>query len=48
MLANGMGGLDWAGLPFVVDHLGIQDVDLFVHKLRVILRRRAQRTQQDE
>lgn len=36
MLANGMGGLDWAGLPFVVELLGIDDVEAFVHQLMTI------------
>lgn len=27
LLANGMGGVDWAGLPYVVEHLGITDVE---------------------
>ena len=25
LLANGMGGIDWAGLPVVAAHLGIDD-----------------------
>lgn len=30
------GGLDWAGLPFVVELLGIDDVEAFVHQLMTI------------
>lgn len=36
MLANGMGGLDWAGLPLAVAHFGIADVDGLLHRLQVI------------
>jgi hypothetical protein len=36
LLHNGSGGLDWAGLPFVVDLYGIQDVEGLVHRLGVI------------
>lgn len=36
LLANGMGGLDWAGLPLVVAHLGITDVASLLHRLQVI------------
>lgn len=36
MLANGMGGLDWAGLPLVVELLGIDDVDTFLQRLMTI------------
>lgn len=37
-LANGMGGLDWAGLPLLVECLGIDDVEQLVHDLAVIKR----------
>lgn len=43
-----MGGLDWSGLPFVVEHLGIQDVDLFVHRLYVIRAHKPQRQEDQE
>ena len=33
MLANGMGGLDWAGLPIVAELLGIDDIESLVHRL---------------
>lgn len=36
MLANGMGGLDWAGLPLAVALLGITDVEGLLHRLQVI------------
>lgn len=36
MLANGMGGIEWAGLPFVAALLGVRDVDLFTVRLMTI------------
>ena len=33
---NLMGGIDWAGLPVVVDLLGIVDPDILVHQLVTI------------
>lgn len=36
LLANGMGGLDWAGLPLVAEMLGVTDIEMFVHRLSVI------------
>ena len=36
MLANGMGGLDWAGLPIVAELLGIKDIEALVHRLMTI------------
>jgi hypothetical protein len=35
-LTNGMGGIDWSGLPLVVALLGIDDVEAFVDRLLVI------------
>lgn len=35
-LANGMGGIDWAGLPLVVEWLGITDIDGLLHRITVI------------
>ena len=35
-LANGMGGLDWAGLPLAVASYGITDIDGLLHRLQVI------------
>lgn len=39
-LATGMGGIDWQGLPIVVELLGIADaeLDLLLHRLHVIKR----------
>jgi hypothetical protein len=31
-----MGGLDWAGLPYVVAHLGVQDVPALIEALHTI------------
>ena len=36
LLKNGMGGLDWAGLPYVVTHLGITDVPALIDALKTI------------
>ena len=36
LLKNGMGGLDWAGLPYVVAHLGVQDVPALIDALHTI------------
>lgn len=36
LLKNGMGGVDWAGLPFVVEHLGVQDVPALIDALHAI------------
>ena len=36
MLANGMGGLDWAGLPLAVALFGIDDVEGLLYRLQVI------------
>lgn len=40
MLANGMGGLDWAGLPLAVALFGIRDVEGLLHRLQVIKQHR--------
>lgn len=40
MLANGMGGLDWSGLPLAVALLGITDVEGLLHRLQVIKQHR--------
>ena len=31
-----MGGIDWAGLPIVIDLLGINDTELFIELLLTI------------
>lgn len=36
LLANGMGGIDWAGLEVVAAYLGIQRIDPLIHALGVI------------
>lgn len=36
LLGNGSGGLDWAGLPFVTDMLGIDDPQALIERLTVI------------
>jgi hypothetical protein len=36
LLANGMGGIDWAGLPYVVATLGIDDIEILINRLMVI------------
>lgn len=36
MLANGMGGMDWAGLPLAMAIHGATDVEGLVHRLTVI------------
>lgn len=36
LLTNGMGGLDYAGLPLVCAKLGVRDVDGLVDRLLVI------------
>lgn len=36
MLANDMGGLDWAGLPLVCTWLGVTDIDGLLHRIAVI------------
>ena len=33
---NMLGGLDWAGLPIVVDILGIRDVEMLIVQLNTI------------
>lgn len=37
MLANGMGGIDWAGLPLVAAHLGVVDVEGLLDALEVLI-----------
>lgn len=36
LLTDGMGGLNWAGLPLVAGWLGIQDLDALLARLEVI------------
>ena len=36
MLANGMGGIDWAGLPLACAVHGVGDVEGLIHRLVVV------------
>lgn len=36
LLANGMGGIDWAGLPLVCGWLGVQDAEGLMQRLALI------------
>lgn len=36
LLCDGNGGLDFSGLPLVVEWLGVTDVDGLLHRLAVI------------
>lgn len=36
LLSNGMGGLDWAGLPLVAAYLGITRIEPLMHAMGVI------------
>jgi hypothetical protein len=36
MLSNGMGGMDWAGLPIVCAWLGVTDPEDLLNRIRVI------------
>jgi len=36
MLANGMGGTDWSGLPIAAAYFGVRDVVGLIWRLRVI------------
>lgn len=40
MLKNGMGGLDWSGLPLVAAWLGVTDIDGLMYRLRTIVTHR--------
>lgn len=43
LLANGMGGIDWAGLPLVAAYLGITDAECFVEALETVVTHRPPR-----
>jgi hypothetical protein len=45
MLANGMGGLDWAGLPLACAYLGVRDVEGLIDRLLVIKQHNPDRTE---
>lgn len=36
MLSNGMGGIDWAGLPMACAYFGVRDVDGLLLRLMVM------------
>lgn len=36
LLANGMGGVDWAGLPLVAGWMGVTDIDGLMQRLVAI------------
>ncbi len=36
LLKNGMGGIDWAGLPYVCAHLGLTDVPALLDAFHTI------------
>lgn len=48
MLANGMGGIDWAGLPMVAALLGVDDIETFSRHLMTIKRYRPERTEEPD
>lgn len=37
MLTNGMGGIDWSGLPLVAAHLGVTDAEGLLDALEVLV-----------
>lgn len=47
LLADGMGGLNWQGLPLVAGWLGVQDVDGLMHRLAIIKTHRQQQAKKD-
>lgn len=47
LLSNGMGGLDWAGLPIVAAYLGISRVEPLLHALAVIKAHKPPRADDD-
>lgn len=48
LLQNGMGGIDYAGLPIVCALLGIDDVALLMERLLVIRQHDPKKTRQDD
>ena len=36
LMANGAGGIDWAGLPLLAGWMGVQDVDGLMQRLVAI------------
>lgn len=37
LLQNGMGGIDWSGLPLVCAYLGVTQIEPFIDALQVLL-----------
>ena len=48
LLSNGHGGIDWAGLPMVCEHIGIDDIEGLMDRLEVIRSRKPPESAQDE
>ncbi len=48
LLANGSGGINWAGLPYVCTWLGITDVDALFYRLEQIRSYQPRQAAQDE
>jgi hypothetical protein len=49
LLATGMGGWDWQGLPVVVELLGVTDIEALIERLQTIKTyRRRQRGEPEE
>lgn len=47
MLSNGMGAIDWAGLPVVVEMLGIDDVEMLLERIQTIRSHRGSTDKED-
>ena len=47
LLANGMGGFDWAGLPLLCGWLGVQDIEGLMDRLQVIKLHRKRKDSDD-
>jgi hypothetical protein len=45
-MTNGMGGLDWQGLPYVAAYLGVQDITGLIDRLLIIKTHKPQQTQE--
>jgi len=43
MLANGMGGVDWTGLPLACAVFGVRDVEALIHRMLVIKMHRTEK-----
>lgn len=46
-LATGHGGIDWAGLPLMIEWLGIDDIDALLARLLVLKTHRAPHAKDD-